>query len=70
MFLRFLNKRNLQCIRNDESAQAAHVTAKSLVDIIKVTMKRDTQLRDGDVDCWQAWRPLDPRSLGRTRRFG
>ncbi|EYC03467.1 hypothetical protein Y032_0094g2776 [Ancylostoma ceylanicum] len=38
-------------IRNNESAQAVHVTAKSLVDIIKTTVKRDTQIRDDDVDC-------------------
>ncbi|EYC34453.1 hypothetical protein Y032_0001g424 [Ancylostoma ceylanicum] len=46
---------DIQCIRNDESAQAVHVTARSLADIIKITMKRDTQSRDDDVDCWQAW---------------
>ncbi|EYC10111.1 hypothetical protein Y032_0057g2766 [Ancylostoma ceylanicum] len=43
----------------NESAQAVHFTAKSLVDIIKITMKRDTQIRYDDVDCWQAWMPLD-----------
>ncbi|EYB96167.1 hypothetical protein Y032_0152g2848 [Ancylostoma ceylanicum] len=32
------------CIRNDESAQAAHVTAKSLVGIKKITMKRDIEM--------------------------
>ncbi|EYB84043.1 hypothetical protein Y032_0323g2469 [Ancylostoma ceylanicum] len=57
----------VQCIRNDESAQAVHVTARSLADIIKITMKRDTQSRYDDVDCSQAWLP---RPLGRTRRFG
>ncbi|EYC22450.1 hypothetical protein Y032_0017g3357 [Ancylostoma ceylanicum] len=43
------------CIRNDESAQAVHVAARSLADIKKITMKSDTQSRDDDVDCWQAW---------------
>ncbi|EYC04613.1 hypothetical protein Y032_0087g2112 [Ancylostoma ceylanicum] len=57
----------VQCIRNDESAQVVHVTAGSLVDITKTTMKRDTQSRYDDVDCSQAWLP---RPLGRTRRFG
>ncbi|EYC01819.1 hypothetical protein Y032_0104g3618 [Ancylostoma ceylanicum] len=47
-------KLGLQCIRNDKSAQAAHVTAKSSVGIRKITVKRDTQTRDDDVDCWQA----------------
>ncbi|EYC43294.1 hypothetical protein Y032_0498g2541 [Ancylostoma ceylanicum] len=60
----------LQCIRDDESARAVHVTARSLVDIIKITMKRDTQIRNDDVDSWQAWPPLYPRPLGRTRRSG
>ncbi|EYC06357.1 hypothetical protein Y032_0076g1017 [Ancylostoma ceylanicum] len=60
----------IQCIRNDESAQAVNVTAGSLVDIIKTTMKRETQIRDDDVECWQAWVPLDLRPRGRTRRFG
>ncbi|EYB80912.1 hypothetical protein Y032_0397g702 [Ancylostoma ceylanicum] len=45
----------VQCIRNDESAQAVHVAAGSLVRIRKTTMKRDTQIRDDDVDCWQVW---------------
>ncbi|EYC42959.1 hypothetical protein Y032_0509g2722 [Ancylostoma ceylanicum] len=62
--------RNIQCIRDDESAQAVQVTARSLVDIIKITRKRDTQIRDDDVDCWQAWAHLDPQPRGRTRRFG
>ncbi|EYB88138.1 hypothetical protein Y032_0252g239 [Ancylostoma ceylanicum] len=57
----------VQCIRNDESAQAAHVTAKSLVDIIKITMKCDTQIGNEDVECWQAWPPRPPE---RTSRFG
>ncbi|EYC32857.1 hypothetical protein Y032_0002g1127 [Ancylostoma ceylanicum] len=57
----------LHCIRNDESAQAVHVTPGSLLDITKTTMKRDTQSRYDDVDCSQA---LLPRPLGRTRRFG
>ncbi|EYC35723.1 hypothetical protein Y032_0992g3326 [Ancylostoma ceylanicum] len=55
------------CIRNDESAQAVHVTPGSLLDTRKTTMKRDTQSRYDDVDCSQAWLP---RPLGRTRRFG
>ncbi|EYB80890.1 hypothetical protein Y032_0397g690 [Ancylostoma ceylanicum] len=32
-------------------------------------MKRDTQIRDDDVDCWQAYSPLDPRPLGRDSSF-
>ncbi|EYC29940.1 hypothetical protein Y032_0005g2349 [Ancylostoma ceylanicum] len=60
----------IQCIRKDESAQAVHVAAGSLVDIIEIMMKRDMQTRDDDVDCWQAWAALYPRPRGRTRRFG
>ncbi|EYC04704.1 hypothetical protein Y032_0086g1940 [Ancylostoma ceylanicum] len=50
------SKADIQCIRNDESAGAVHVTTKSLVDIMKITMKRDTQTRDDDVDYWQRGR--------------
>ncbi|EYB89922.1 hypothetical protein Y032_0226g2779 [Ancylostoma ceylanicum] len=57
---------NVQCIRNDESAQAVYVTPGSLLNIRKTTMKRDTQSRYDDMDCSQAWLP---RPLGRTRRF-
>ncbi|EYC34533.1 hypothetical protein Y032_0001g457 [Ancylostoma ceylanicum] len=57
----------IQCIRNDESAQAVHVTPGPLLNIRKTTMKRDTQSRYDDVDCSQAWLP---RPLGRTRHFG
>ncbi|EYB99722.1 hypothetical protein Y032_0120g905 [Ancylostoma ceylanicum] len=46
------------------------LTSKSLVDIKKITMKRGAQIRDDDVDCWQAWPPLDIRPRGRTHRFG
>ncbi|EYC42441.1 hypothetical protein Y032_0531g3019 [Ancylostoma ceylanicum] len=49
----------IQCIRNDESAQAVHVTARTLVDVIKITMERDTQIGDDDVEGWQAWPPVD-----------
>ncbi|EYC04881.1 hypothetical protein Y032_0085g1843 [Ancylostoma ceylanicum] len=41
-----------------------------LVDIMKITVKRDTQTRDDDVDCWQVWLPLDPPPLERTRIDG
>ncbi|EYC24304.1 hypothetical protein Y032_0014g2431 [Ancylostoma ceylanicum] len=37
---------------------------------MRITMKSDTQIRDGDVECWQAWLPLDPRPLWRPRRRG
>ncbi|EYC39699.1 hypothetical protein Y032_0644g1081 [Ancylostoma ceylanicum] len=37
------------------ATQAVHVTAGSLVDIRKTTMKRDTQIRYDDVECWRAW---------------
>ncbi|EYC33556.1 hypothetical protein Y032_0002g858 [Ancylostoma ceylanicum] len=47
-----------------------HVTARSLDDTVKITMKRDTQIRDGDVECWQTWPPLDRRPLWRPRRRG
>ncbi|EYB94494.1 hypothetical protein Y032_0171g332 [Ancylostoma ceylanicum] len=57
---------NVQCIRNDESAEAVYVTPGSLLDIRKTTMKRDTHSRYDDMDCSQAWLP---RPLGRTRRF-
>ncbi|EYC01520.1 hypothetical protein Y032_0106g3739 [Ancylostoma ceylanicum] len=49
--LRWTLCRNVQYIRNDESAEAVHVTAGSLVDIRKTMMKRDTQIRYDDVEC-------------------
>ncbi|EYB80770.1 hypothetical protein Y032_0400g753 [Ancylostoma ceylanicum] len=37
------------------SSQVVHVTARPLADTVKITMKRDTQIKDGDVECWQTW---------------
>ncbi|EYC11005.1 hypothetical protein Y032_0053g2423 [Ancylostoma ceylanicum] len=55
----------IQRRRGCDVCQVAHVTSKSLVDIIKITMRRDTQIRDEDVECYQSCPPWHLRPLGR-----